>query len=228
MVLEEALSSERTPPPKCHSTLGGLILRAVSAVQRILMRLRFLGTLFVFEPRQDDIYIVSYPRSGTTLAQMLLYQLVSNGSVAFDHISQVSPFVDSALRRGRNLNRLPSPRLLKTHWSYERFPNWPGKYIYVVRDGKDVLVSYFHFQRTHFNADLGFEQFFQMFLDGRCPYGSWFRHVRGWTAHGARAEHADSTLWGSGESNRIDRQTPSVILWACGFRRHVAADLGAL
>ncbi len=103
------------------------------------MRLKYLGALFVFEPRDDDIYVVSYPRSGTTVLQMLLYQLISNGSMAFDHICQVSPFVERSLLRGRDLGQLPSPRILKTHLSYETIPDWPGKYIYVVRDGKDVL-----------------------------------------------------------------------------------------
>lgn len=82
--------------------------------------------------------------------------------------------------------RLPSPRILKPQLSYETIPSWPGKYIYVLRDGKDVLSSYFNFQRTHLSANVTFENFFNMFILGSCPYGSWFHHVRGWTAHEGR------------------------------------------
>jgi hypothetical protein len=53
----------------------------------------------------------------------------------------------------------------------------------VARDGKDVAVSYYHFCQTHMGYQGTFDEFFERFLQGEVPFGSWFRHVRGWWRH---------------------------------------------
>lgn len=143
-----------------------------------------------FVPRPDDIYIVSYPRSGTTWLQMILYQLVGNGDFDFTHISEVVPFFERSLRAGHNLNCLNSPRLFKTHYPYARLPK-QGRYIYVQRDGRDVLLSYFCFYRSHLGYVGSFDQFFERFLRGQVGYGSWFNHVARWRQHAAHT----NCLW---------------------------------
>jgi peroxiredoxin len=138
--------------------------------------------LEAFVPRPDDIFIVTYPRSGTTWVQMILYQLTTDGRMDFPHITKVSPWFERSLKDGTAYNDLPAPRLFKSHLSYRRIPKGPCKYIYVARDGKDVAVSYYHFQKTHMGFKGTFDEFFDRFLRGEVPYGSWFRHVRGWYA----------------------------------------------
>src|SRR5262249_44283474 len=135
-----------------------------------------------FSPRQSDIYVASYPRSGTSLVQMLLHQLTTDGGVTFEHISHVMPFLERALRgsSGDQLERLPSPRIFKTHLPYKNVSHWPGRYLYVSRDGRDVLVSYFHMYKTYVNSAAEFSAFFNDFLAGRVQYGSWFQHVANW------------------------------------------------
>lgn len=137
----------------------------------------------VFVPRSDDIYIVSYPRSGTTWLQMILYQLTTSGDMNFTHISQYIPFLDRARLRGRNLENLPSPRIFKTHLQLRRVMSWPGKYIYVAREGKDVLISYYNFYRDYLDFCGSFEEFFVLFLRGTVQYGSWFNHVKDARTH---------------------------------------------
>src|SRR5580704_1087962 len=66
-----------------------------------------------FVPRPDDVYLASYARSGTTWLQMIVYQLTTNGNMDFAHITQPIPYFERALAQGRDLNRLPSPRIFK-------------------------------------------------------------------------------------------------------------------
>jgi hypothetical protein len=135
-----------------------------------------------FVPRPDDIFIVTYPRSGTTWMQMILYQLTTGGNMDFAHIEQVCPWWEHSLHRQR-LNDLASPRVFKSHLSNGKMPPLPGKYIYVARDGKDVAVSYYHFYESHMGFQGTFADFFERFLAGRVQSGSWFKHVRGWWEH---------------------------------------------
>ncbi|KAK1152965.1 sulfotransferase 1C4-like [Acipenser oxyrinchus oxyrinchus] len=56
------------------------------------------------------------------------------------------------------------------------------KVIYVARNAKDNLVSYYHFQQM--NQALpetgSWEQYISSFLSGQVSWGSWFDHVTGW------------------------------------------------
>uniref|UniRef100_K7GIY3 Sulfotransferase n=1 Tax=Pelodiscus sinensis TaxID=13735 RepID=K7GIY3_PELSI len=56
------------------------------------------------------------------------------------------------------------------------------KVIYVARNPKDVVVSFYHFHKmAKFLPDPGsFEDFLLHFLDGTVQYGSWFQHIKGW------------------------------------------------
>jgi hypothetical protein len=138
-----------------------------------------------FRPRPDDIFVVTYPRSGTTWTQMILYQLTTDGRMDFAHITQVCPWFERAFKAGHDLDALPGPRVFKSHLTYRRIPKGPCKYLYVARDGKDVAVSYYHFHRSHMDYQGTFDEFFAKFLAGELSYGSWLRHVEGWWAHRA-------------------------------------------
>lgn len=147
------------------------------------IRLKYLD----FVPRPDDILIVTYPRSGTTWLQMILYQLATDGNMEFTHISQVVPWFERFSLNGKDIEALPSPRILKTHLPYREIfmsiPKGPGKYIYLTRNGKDVAVSYFHFYTSHLGFRGTFSEFFDRFMRGKVKYGSWFKHVADWRSH---------------------------------------------
>jgi hypothetical protein len=143
----------------------------------------FLRGRLEFAVRPDDIFISSYPRSGTTWLQLILHLLTTDGGTEFDHISQVTPWVDRSLAVGAltaaDLEALPSPRVFKSHLPHRWLPGG-ARYVYVVRDGRDVAVSYYHFYRSHLRYTGSFDAFFERFLRGEVQYGSWFKHVAGW------------------------------------------------
>ena len=143
------------------------------------IQLRYFG----YVPRPDDMFIVTYPRSGTTWMQMILYQLTTDGGMDFPHIAEYCPWFEKSLRSGRGFEMRPSPRIFKTHLPYSQIPKGPCKYIYVARDGKDVAVSNYHLHRMYFEYRGTFAEFFERFMEGDIGYGSWFNHVAGWWQH---------------------------------------------
>jgi hypothetical protein len=157
--------------------LGGLLNSAAEKVYWFQLR------YFEYVPRPDDIFIVTYPRSGTTWMQMILYQLTTDGSMDFPHIAEYCPWFEKSHRAGRGFELRPSPRIFKSHLSHPKIPKGPCKYIYVARDGKDVAVSNYHLHRMYLQYEGTFAEFFERFMKGDIGYGSWFRHVAGWWAH---------------------------------------------
>ena len=136
-----------------------------------------------FETRPDDVFISSYPRSGTTLTQWILYVLGHDQEPEPDHLTRVSPWFERSLAIGEltaeDLARFPSPRVFKSHLPREWLPDG-ARYIYVERDVLDVLISYFHFYRAYLGFEGSLDDFYERFMAGRVQYGSWFEHVAGW------------------------------------------------
>jgi hypothetical protein len=137
-----------------------------------------------YEGAPDDIFIVTYPKSGTTWLQMIVYQLTSDGAMDFPHITGVAPHLEvQMIPWGRMLSDLRgTPHVVKSHLAYDDIPKGPGRYIYGVRNGLDVAVSYHHHAREYMPgwSQCPRDEFFSRFLTGAVPYGSWFEHVAGW------------------------------------------------
>jgi len=137
----------------------------------------------LYKPRPDDIFIVTYPKSGTTLIQMMLYQMTSDGSMDIPHILSVSPWFEHEVMTqppNRELfESLPSPRFFKTHFFYDQLPQ-QGRFIYIVRDVRDVALSSYH----HFCLMTGVDQNREQFINGflRQPR-SWFKFQASWWPH---------------------------------------------
>jgi hypothetical protein len=137
-----------------------------------------------YEGSPDDIFIVTYPKSGTTWLQMIVYQLTTDGAMNFAHIDQVSPHLEETMipRRQQISDLRATPRVVKSHMHYHEIPKGPGRYIYGVRNGLDVAVSYHHHTRKYVPGmgELSMREFFSRFMKGEVPYLSWFDHVAGW------------------------------------------------
>ena len=146
-----------------------LLIRFVSRVNLntsvALKRLRRHLYFMDFEERDDDIYLVTFLKSGTTWMQVILYNLLTDGDMDFEHIYDVSPWPSNQALIGQSaeeINKLPSPRILKFHDPYKEFDeNLKNKIIYVFRDGKDLAVSLYHHNKNYVDPDLTFEKNFE-------------------------------------------------------------------
>jgi Sulfotransferase domain len=146
---------------------------------RYVLGLDQAGRNFTVFP--DDTFLVSYPKSGNTWVRFLLANLIyPNETVGFANINRLLP-APGVLSK-RFLRKLPRPRILKSHETFDvRF----RKVIYLVRDPRDVAVSEYHFdlKKRYIAPDVSLEQFVKLFIAGQtCSYGSWWEHVSSWTA----------------------------------------------
>ena len=129
----------------------------------------------------DDVFIVSYPRSGNTWTRFLIANLIyPEEPVTFANVEGKIPDVYKNTRN--QLLRTPRPRILKSH---EYFDPRYKKVIYIVRDPRDVAVSYYHFDRKRKKIEDGYplERYIARFIAGDVDdYGSWKDNLASWLA----------------------------------------------
>jgi hypothetical protein len=127
----------------------------------------------------DDVFLVSYPKSGSTWARFLLGNLIfPNTPVTFANIHMLVPALLSTPRK--DIDRVPRPRFIKSHECFD--PLYP-RIIYIVRDPRDVVLSLYHYHRKvrKIADDLPIETFAKQFLAGETvPHGSWGQNVMTW------------------------------------------------
>jgi hypothetical protein len=129
--------------------------------------------------RPADVFLVSYPKSGNTWARFLLGNLMHPEEPAtFANIHRMVP--DPGATSKREFDRLPNPRIIKSHECFD--PHYP-RVIYVVRDPRDVVLSQYHYNRKikRIADDSPIETFVTRFLAGEInPHGSWGESVTTW------------------------------------------------
>ncbi|KAK7801517.1 hypothetical protein U0070_010561 [Myodes glareolus] len=118
-----------------------------------------------FPVRPSDVWIVTYPKSGTSLLQEVVY-LVSQGAdpdeIGLMNIDEQLPVLE-----------YPQPGLDII------------KVIYMARNPKDLVVSYYQFHRSLRTMSYRgtFQEFCRRFMNDKLGYGSWFEHVQEFWEH---------------------------------------------
>jgi aryl sulfotransferase len=157
-----------------------------------------------FRFRDGDIVIATYAKAGTTWMQQIVAELLFNGAEGLD-LQAMSPWIDfrvpSRKAKLKIVEAQDHRRFVKTHLPVDALPFSPrAKYIYIGRDGRDVLWSlYNHY--TNGNADMyrlvnetpgrigpALErppscprQYFRDWLEGDgYPFWSFWENVRSW------------------------------------------------
>nr|XP_032637880.1 sulfotransferase 4A1 isoform X2 [Chelonoidis abingdonii] len=149
-----------------------------------------------FPVRGSDVWIVTYPKSG--LLQEVVY-LVSQGAdpdeIGLMNIDEQLPVLEYPQPGLDIIKELTSPRLIKSHLPYRFLPsdlhNGDSKVIYMARNPKDLVVSYYQFHRSLRTMSYRgtFQEFCRRFMNDKLGYGSWFEHVQEFWEH-----HMDSNV----------------------------------
>lgn len=142
-----------------------------------------------FELRPDDVWIVSYPKCGSTWTQQLVRLIRNKGVQDNVKVTDAVPWLEvPSTYEGVDIDRLPKPRAFKSHFPYESMPcgqphTTPCKYIYVTRNPKDVAVSNYCFSKLVHYPDLTWDEFWRQYMSGNYFGGDFFDHLLSWLKH---------------------------------------------
>ncbi|MCP5155245.1 MAG: sulfotransferase domain-containing protein [Ectothiorhodospiraceae bacterium] len=168
--------------------MSGTPRRATSVAE---LRQRFAGFVtpegiaraLAFRPRPSDVFVATYPKCGTTWVQQIVHGLRTGGAMDFAEITAAVPWLELAHDMGIDVEaeQAAAPRAFKTHLAYDRVPKG-ARYVYVIRDPRDVLVSLYRFLEGWFfeRGTISLETFaLEHFLQGTRS-GRYWEHLRSW------------------------------------------------
>lgn len=135
--------------------------------------------LIPYNPLHDDLYIVEFPKSGITWLSVLMANVHLkcsdlNTKANFYNVRDYIPDIHQTRSLKNNILNSPGFRVIKSHSEYNPLYK---KIIYLVRDPRDVMVSYYFFTRNlnMFNGTIS--EFIRSELFG---IDAWVRHIGAW------------------------------------------------
>ncbi|XP_046737699.1 luciferin sulfotransferase-like [Diprion similis] len=169
----------------------------------------FVDTVENFQVRDDDVWVCSFPKTGTTWTQEMVWCIAndldyergkvpltnrfpffdSSAHFNFSEILKADPGIQIPREMADSFKYTadsPSPRFIKTHLPFNLLPRQlrtrekEPKIIYVVRNAKDACISYYHFFRSLQDPRATFEDWCNLFLQDAVMYGPFWKHVLGY------------------------------------------------
>ena len=194
--------------------------------------------IYNFKLRPDDVWIIGYPRCGTTWTQEIIWQIINNldletaknpfglDRVPFLEVSALKsksdcppPFMKDPIIFADNMPTT-NPRVMKSHMTFEMLPPKmleTCKVVYVCRNPKDAIISYYKMHKFIITPEMGdapFGDFADLVKDGDILYGSYWDHLKsGWS----RKDHPNMKfIW----FEDMKRDTPGQIKGIGEFLGH--------
>lgn len=159
-------------------------------IRKTLKRYFFTEPWDVPNPRNSDIYLVSYPKSGNTWFRYLLMFAIWPETIKQDlDLEEMAAYIPSfrlahdkkvMLDVNSPCNKLAN-RIIKEHTRMDRRANkFIRKAIYIIRDGRDAIISYWHFCNQRDGTNYSLDEFIEKSSNCEHYYGSWSEHVKSW------------------------------------------------
>lgn len=149
-----------------------------------------------FVVRDDDVFVVAYPKSGTTWMEQIVHLLANKGEQGEKVLSEAVPWVEGAPNRYGGLDRLlanmTGRRYFHSHLPYALMPGVESsraKYVYVARNPKDNAVSFYYHVCSKLDYEGSWHEFFELYVEGQVGYGLFFEHVLDWWAASQDSKH---------------------------------------
>ena len=140
-----------------------------------------------FAIQNDDIFVVTFPRSGTTWTEQIVHLLINHGEQGDKILTEAVPWLETLPHHPNGfhgvLKEMRGRRLFTSHLPFPLMPynkNSNAKYIYVARNPKDVAISFYFHDQSKGGYQGTWDEHFQLFMDGKLTFGSYFDHVLPW------------------------------------------------
>ncbi|XP_037499407.1 sulfotransferase 2B1 [Rhipicephalus sanguineus] len=132
-----------------------------------------------YQPRDDDVFVVAYPKSGTTWVHYLTRRLLHRG-----HESPAESAMQCMLSSiiGYTGSDTSPGAVIKSHLPFGKTPfSEKARYVYVLRNPYDCCVWYYHQRAGLPNSPaVSFDEFLEDFIEGKVPFGDYFDHLAAW------------------------------------------------
>lgn len=132
--------------------------------------------------RNDDVFICAYPKAGTHWVWEIS-KMLTRGKPEYDPLPKESSMLE--FHYPEEFEEMTSPRVLNTHLWYKHLPKKAieksSKVIFIQRNPKDVIVSYYHHKKAFYsNYPYTFEQFIHQFQTQSELLHNWFSYTLDW------------------------------------------------
>ena len=162
---------------------------------------KFQNRIKSWKVRQSDVYVLTFPKNGTTWIQELVWLLQNDGNFKEAKAVQLDlrfPFLEFPIITDflkdemppflqvdflKSVEEMPSPRLIKSHLHLCLLPDdllETSKVVTCLRNPKDTVVSFYHHEKLvkchDYTGD--FPTYFSLFMDNLLLYSSYFEYVK--------------------------------------------------
>ncbi|XP_015111071.1 sulfotransferase 1C4 [Diachasma alloeum] len=197
---------------------------------------KFADEIENFEIRDDDVWVCSFPKAGTTWTQEMVWCLGNDLNfegakvdlfqrfpffekaavldyAAFEKKNPEEKSKESAVTSFEFCESRASPRFIKTHLPFHLLPRdlrerkTNAKIIYIWRNPKDTCISFFHHSKLLGGYRGDFELFCRLFLADKLLCCPYWGHILGFWNN--RNDPQQKMLWLKYEDMKSD--LPSII-----------------
>ena len=170
-----------------ESELWGRRARSMTELAEIFARTsnmpQTMESIAAYQPHPTDIIISPAGKCGTTLLQQTFHTLRTRGDMAFDDISRVVPWIETAKSLDLDINaeQVALPRGFKSHLAWDHVPKG-AKYIVSLRDPQDAFESGYRFMEGWYfePGTISYEEFFARNRSGRGKGLDHWSHLVSW------------------------------------------------
>lgn len=146
---------------------------------------KHINGLMDLDVRDDDVYLATFPKSGTHWVWEILVML-RRGNAEYETKTKEAVFLD--FQAAEEVHKVPSPRVLNCHYPCKLSPRGifekKNKIVHVMRNPKDVFVSYYfhHKSLSPGPQTESFKKFLPIVLGnyGLFHFYPWYNYVKEW------------------------------------------------
>ncbi len=140
-----------------------------------------------YHPTEHDVFVTTFAKSGTNWAIQMCVEIAHRGAASYEHIHHIvawpeipNPMIPTLDDPRPSRDAPTGMRVIKTHMPATSVPYDPAaRYVTVLRDPKDVLVSAYHFVLGVFGvrSKVSLSQWYELCVGPDGLVARWVEHA---------------------------------------------------